>query len=114
MKNRYGVDGIMIGRASIGNPWIFRDIKDFLNSGKVPQIPLIGERIAICTQHLSKSINTKGERTAILEMRKHYSGMFRALPDFKPFRTKLVSVNTFVEILEVLNDISEYYQKEKN
>ena len=109
MKLTYGVDGIMIGRAAIGNPWIFRDIKDFLFSEKLPQTPTIDERIAICLQHLSKSIQTKGERLALLEMRKHYSGMFRALHDFKPFRMKLVTVDTYPEILETLEEVRTFY-----
>ncbi len=111
MKLAYGVDGIMIGRAAIGNPWIFRDVKDFLFSGKLPQTPTINERIAICLQHLSKSINTKGERLALLEMRKHYSGMFRALHDFKPFRMKLVTVDTYQEILDTLEEVRVFYDE---
>ena len=109
MKTRYGVDGIMIGRAAIGNPWIFREIKDFLNTGKLPLPPAIGELIAIAMQHLVSSINNKGERLAILEMRKHYSGMFRALADFKPFRMKLVTVNTFAEVQEIFGEIKAFY-----
>jgi tRNA-dihydrouridine synthase B len=110
MKNRYGVNGIMIGRAAIGNPWIFKDIKEYLNSGKTPIPPLISERIEMATQHLVGSINNKGERLAILEMRKHYSSIFRALPDFKQFRMKLVTADSFSEVKDILNEISGFYK----
>ncbi|HOV11932.1 MAG TPA: tRNA dihydrouridine synthase DusB [Bacteroidales bacterium] len=110
MKDRYGVDGVMIGRAAIGNPWIFKDIKEYIKFGKLPTPPLIGERIEMVTGHLLSSVNNKGERTAILEMRKHYSTIFRALENFKQFRTKLVSTNTLDETLDVLKEISEYYK----
>ncbi len=110
MKNRYGVNGVMIGRAAIGNPWIFKDIKEYLNSGKAPTPPLISERIEMVTGHLLSSVNNKGERTAILEMRKHYSSIFRALENFKQFRTKLVSTNTLEETLSVLEEIAEHYR----
>ncbi len=110
MKNRYGVDGIMVGRAAIGNPWIFRDIKSYLNSGTIPEPPGILERIDICNQHLQSSITNKGERCAVLEMRKHYSGMFRALADFKPFRMKLVTAEDYTEVLSIFDEIAAYYQ----
>ncbi|HNW91231.1 MAG TPA: tRNA dihydrouridine synthase DusB [Bacteroidales bacterium] len=110
MKNRYGVNGVMIGRAAIGNPWIFKDIKEYLKYGKTPTPPLISERIEMVTGHLLSSVNNKGERTAILEMRKHYSSIFRALENFKQFRTKLVSTNTLEETLSVLEEIAEHYR----
>lgn len=110
MKNRYGVNGIMIGRAAIGNPWIFKDIKEYLKSGVISDPPMISERIEIVIQHLSSSINNKGERLAVLEMRKHYSSIFRALADFKQFRMKLVTVNSFSEIKEVLDEIADFYK----
>jgi len=110
MKNRHGVDGVMIGRAAIGNPWIFKDIKEYIKFGKLPTPPLIEERIEMVTGHLLSSVNNKGERTAILEMRKHYSTIFRALENFKQFRTKLVSTNTLDETLAVLKEILEFYK----
>lgn len=108
-KNKYGVNGIMIGRAAIGNPWIFRDIKEYLNSGKKTPPPLIKERIAVCTQHIMSSINNKGERLAVLETRKHYSGIFRALPDFKPFRMKLVHAENKEEVFGIFEEIESFY-----
>jgi nifR3 family TIM-barrel protein len=98
---KYPVDGLMIGRGSIGNPWIFKEIKDFFSKGVYNPFPTIDERISVCKLHLNHSIEIKGERTAILETRKHYSGIFRSLPDFKPFRLRLVTAET----LEVLNEI---------
>lgn len=107
--NRYGVDGIMIGRAAIGNPWIFSEIKHFIETGSIPQHPSIDERISVMLQHLFSSIENKGERLAILEMRKHYSGIFRALPDFKPFRMQLVTAENKEIVLDVLSKIKKYY-----
>jgi len=108
-KDNYGVDGVMIGRAAIGNPWIYKEIKEYLRTGNHLPPPLISERIDVLMRHLKSSVNNKGERTAILEMRKHYSGIFRALPDFKPFRMKLVVADTFSEVEEILSDISQFY-----
>lgn len=109
VKNKYGVNGIMIGRAAIGNPWIFRDIKDYLCSGKTPQPVTILERIEVVSRQLLRSINNKGERLAILETRKHYSGIFRALPDFKPFRMKLVVAENKEEVFNIFKEIEAFY-----
>lgn len=108
-KVRFGMNGIMIGRAAIGNPWIFRDIKDYLNSGKSPQTVSIQERIEVVTRQLFRSINNKGERLAVLEIRKHYSGIFRALHDFKPFRMRLVVADNKEEVFDILKEIETYY-----
>lgn len=108
-KNKYGVNGLMIGRAAIGNPWIFRDIKEYLRSGNIPPSPTVHERIEVCSQHLISSINNKGERLAILEIRKHYSGIFRALPDFKPFRMKLVVAENKDEVFGIFKEIEAFY-----
>jgi nifR3 family TIM-barrel protein len=109
VKVKFGVNGIMIGRAAIGNPWIFRDIKDHLTSGKTPQSISIQERIEVVTRQLLRSINNKGERLAILETRKHYSGIFRALHDFKPFRMRLVVAKDKEEVFDILKEIETYY-----
>jgi tRNA-dihydrouridine synthase B len=109
VKNKYGINGIMIGRAAIGNPWIFRDIKEYLNSGKSPQSVSIQERIGVVTSQLKRSINNKGERLAILETRKHYNGIFRALPDFKTFRMKLVVAESKEEVFNIFNEIERFY-----
>jgi len=109
VKEMYGVDGVMIGRAAIGNPWIFKDVKEFLDSGKISEPPSIDERIAMARQHLTSSINNKGERLAVLEMRKHYSCIFRALPDFKQFRMKLVTADSYAEVAGIFNEILAFY-----
>jgi tRNA-dihydrouridine synthase B len=109
VKNKYGVNGIMIGRAAIGNPWIFRDVKEYLNSGQTPMLVSIQERIAVVTDQLLRSINHKGERLAILETRKHYSGIFRALPDFKPFRMKLVIAESLEEVFSIFRELESFY-----
>lgn len=109
MIEKYPVDGLMIGRGSIGNPWIFKEIKDFFSKGTYNPFPTIGERISVCKLHLNHSIEIKGERTAILETRKHYSGIFRSLPDFKPFRLRLVTAETLDVLNEIFFEIEQQY-----
>jgi tRNA-dihydrouridine synthase B len=101
MFDQYGVDGIMIGRAAVGNPWLFRQIRSFLDSGVRIDGPSLAERIEVCKTHLMHAIAQKGERRAILEMRKHYSGYFKALPHFKEHRLQLLTCNSFNEIENV-------------
>ncbi|MFL5727975.1 MAG: tRNA dihydrouridine synthase DusB [Cytophagaceae bacterium] len=108
-KNKYGADGIMIGRAAIGYPWIFNEIKHYFKTGEKLPAPTINERIVVCKKHLSKSLEWKGPKTGILEMRMHYTNYFRAFPNFKPFRTRLVTSESYDEILDVLGEIQEYY-----
>jgi nifR3 family TIM-barrel protein len=91
MFSRFGVDGIMIGRAAIGNPWIFRSVKTYLSSGKLTESPTLAQRIDTCIEHLDKAIEKKGERQALLEMRKHYAGYFKGVPDFKQTRVSLLT-----------------------
>ena len=104
-KNRYGVDGIMIGRASIGYPWIFNEIKHFMANGFMPEPPTLEERVAVCKKHLSFSIEWKGERQGILEMRRHYTNYFKGIPNFKPIRTDLVESLEPEEIFATLDKI---------
>ncbi len=101
----YEVDGIMIGRAAIGYPWIFREIKHFFETGKHLEGPTIDERVDVCLTHLQKSVEWKGQKTGIFEMRRHYSNYFKGVPNFKEYRMKLVSLDTIEDIEEVLNDI---------
>jgi len=108
-KIRFGVDGIMIGRAAIGNPWIFRQIKHFLNTNELLSDPQISERTQVCRNHLDFSIRWKGEKLGIFEMRRHYSNYFKGVPNFKPFRTQLVTSNTVEEIHDILNEIENSY-----
>jgi tRNA-dihydrouridine synthase B len=88
MKNRYGVDGVMIGRASIGYPWIFREIKQYFKTGEIIAPPTLEERISVCRTHLVKSVEWKGERLGILEMRKHYGSYFKGMDNFKDFQNE--------------------------
>ncbi|XWN35632.1 MAG: tRNA dihydrouridine synthase DusB [Roseivirga sp.] len=105
-KNKYGVDGIMIGRASIGYPWIFQEIKDFLQTGTVLPPPDLAERIAVVRQHLQHAVQWKGERTGVLEMRRHYTNYFRGLPGCKPLRQRLVEAPAHKAVNDILEEIS--------
>jgi tRNA-dihydrouridine synthase B len=111
-RMEYEVDGIMIGRAAIGYPWIFREIKHYFETGETLQGPTIDERVTVCKTHLNKSIEWKGQKTGIFEMRRHYSNYFKGIPDFKEFRMKLVSLDNLDDINDVLNNIKETFQRE--
>lgn len=102
MKSRYGVDGIMIGRAAIGNPWIFRDTKAFLETGTVPPPPSLDERVTTCLRHLALATEKKGELKGVLEMRRQYAGYFRGIPHFKHIRMELVTMKSRAEIEDLL------------
>src|SRR5690349_1096422 len=108
-KNRYGVDGIMIGRAAIGYPWIFNEIKHFVRTGEHLQPPSIGDRVAVCRKHLLRSVEWKGPVVGINEMRRHYANYLKGLPNIKEFRGRLVTLKTAEEINEVLNEIIVQY-----
>ncbi|MEI7499647.1 MAG: tRNA dihydrouridine synthase DusB [Bacteroidota bacterium] len=105
MKNRYGVDGILIGRAATGNPWIFNEIKSWLTNHSVLPAPSVKERVAVVRQHLEKSIGYKGERSTLFEIRKLYSGYFRGIPSFKTWRMKLVTAESIEKVFGILSDI---------
>ena len=108
-KNRYGVDGIMIGRAAIGYPWIFNEIKHFLQTGEHLPPPTIQQRIEVIQKHLHRSVEWKGMKAGINEMRRHYTNYLRGLPNIKEYRLKLVTISEVAEIDEVLEEISRYY-----
>ena len=108
-KNRYGVDGIMIGRASIGYPWIFREIKHFVATGEILPPPTIKERVDAARQHLKHSIEWKGERLGVVEMRRHYTNYFRGFRNIKPFRGRLVTNYDPNEIRGILDEIEDAY-----
>jgi nifR3 family TIM-barrel protein len=110
-KNRYGVDGIMIGRAAIGYPWIFREIKAFLKDGTLLPPPTLDERIWVCKTHLMRSVEWKGSVVGINEMRRHYTNYLKGLPGIKEFRYKLVTLNTPEAVCEVLEEIAEHYKQ---
>ena len=108
-KNRYGVDGIMIGRAAIGYPWIFNEIKYFIKTGEMLAPPNIQQRIAVIKKHLHKSIEWKNGVLGILEMRSHYANYLKGFPNIKEFRNRLVQIKEVEEIEAVLTEIENYY-----
>jgi tRNA-dihydrouridine synthase len=109
MRKRFGVDGIMIGRASIGYPWIFNEIKHFVRTGEFLAPPSINDRVEICKMHFTKSIEWKAERIGIFEMRRHYANYFRGLDHFKDYRMRLVTSDSVDEILSILEEVRERY-----
>lgn len=109
-KNRYGVDGIMIGRAAIGYPWIFREIKHYMATGEVLAPPTIAERLDACKKHLHGSMKWKGEKLGILEMRRHYASYLKGLPHVKEFRNRLVTTESPEEIASILNEVALQYE----
>ena len=112
-KKRYNVDGIMIGRASIGYPWIFNEIKDFINENKKIKKPSLEERINTVKRHLDFSIEWKGESLGLVEMRRHYTNYFRGIENFKKFRMQLIESASYEESLETLNKINEHFKESK-
>jgi nifR3 family TIM-barrel protein len=108
-RNRYGVDGIMIGRAAIGYPWIFNEIKHFVKTGEHLPPPTIEQRIDVCRKHLRRSYEWKGPVVGILEMRRHYANYLKGLPNIKEFRSRLVVMKEIEEIEELLTEIVVQY-----
>src|ERR1700748_1724815 len=104
-RMEYGVDGMMIGRAAIGYPWIFREIKHYFKTGEHLDKPTFAERIDACRTHLIKSIEWKGPKTGVFEMRRHYSNYFKGIESFKEYRMKLVTASTFEELEDLLNEL---------
>ena len=107
MFNKYGVDAIMIGRACIGNPWIFREVKHYLKTGKkIPEPDLI-EKVTFCKDHMQKSIEWKGDKKGMSEMRQHYSGYFKCVPNFKPTKIKLMNAKSVDELHAIFDELIE-------
>jgi tRNA-dihydrouridine synthase B len=102
MRDQFGLDGAMIGRASIGYPWFFREVKHFIQTGKHLDPPTMQERVEAARRHLSMSIDWKGEKLAVYETRRHYTNYFKGIPNFKPLRMSLVSAETSEEVFETL------------
>ena len=110
-KNKYGVDGIMIGRATIGNPWIFKEIKAYLAGNIKPFMVDIDERVNVCKEHIERSLVWKGEVRGINEMRKHYSNYFRGFPHFKEFKMKLMLCKNSECLFEILEELRSFYHQ---
>ena len=109
MRDDFGLDGAMIGRASIGNPWFFNQVKHFLNKGTYLSPPRLEEKVAAARKHLEMAIEWKGENLGILETRRHYTNYFKGIPNFKPLRTRLVTSDSSSEVFQVLDEISEKF-----
>ena len=110
-KNKYGVDGIMIGRAAIGYPWIFNEIKHYMKTGERLDAPSLEERVKVAVEHLDFSIDWKGEKLGLFEMRRHYTNYFRGIRNFKPTRTTLVESESYQEVKETLLEVPEVYSE---
>ncbi len=113
-KNTYGVDGIMIGRAAIGYPWIFNEIKHFVKTGQLLPKPSIINRVQVCKNHLQKSIEWKGEKLGVVEMRNHYANYFKGIANFKDIRIKLVTLNKSEDLFLVLDEIINISEFQEN
>lgn len=105
----YGVDGLMIGRATYGNPWIFREIKHYLQTGEELKPADVNERLEVCRIHLNKLVAWKDEHIACTEIRKHWGQYFKGYPNFKQFKMRLMEADTLEQVNAVLNDVEEFY-----
>ncbi|RXR24174.1 MULTISPECIES: tRNA dihydrouridine synthase DusB [Flavobacterium] len=108
-KHKYGLDGIMIGRAAIGYPWIFNEIKHYFATGEHLPVPTIKDRVEAARNHLLWSMEWKGERLGIVEMRRHYTNYFKGIPNFKEYKTRLVTTDGRDDLLQVFEDITEAF-----
>jgi len=110
MRDEFGLDGAMIGRASIGNPWFFQQVKHFLQTNQYLSPPSIAERVDVSIKHLEHAMLWKGEKVGLLETRRHYTGYFKGIPNFKEYRLKLVTAPTKEEVLIILEEILKVFQ----
>ncbi|MEN8251547.1 MAG: tRNA dihydrouridine synthase DusB [Bacteroidota bacterium] len=111
-REKYLVDGIMIGRAAIGNPWIFDKVKHYMTTGEHLPLPGMEERIKTVKKHLQFSVEWKGDRTGVFEMRRHYTNYFKGLKGFKPYRMKLVEMEDHLAIMDLLDEIGNKFSNE--
>ena len=109
VKDKYGVDGVMIGRASIGYPWIFNEIKHFMATGEYLAEPAIKDRITAARRHLEMSVKWKGETLGVLEMRRHYGNYFKGISHFKEHRMKLVTKDASADVFAALDEIENVF-----
>ena len=109
MRDKYGLDGAMIGRASIGNPWFFNQVKHYFKTGEHMPLPSIIQRIKMAEKHLQMAIDWKGEKLGVLETRRHYSNYFRGIPDFKKYRTIMVTTDHSDELFALFNDLKKEF-----
>ena len=109
MRDQYGLDGAMIGRASIGNPWFFKQVKHYFETGTHAAPPTLSERVAAARRHLEMSIDWKGEQLGVFETRRHYTNYFKGIPDFKPYRTRLVTSDASKDVFATLDEIEQEF-----
>ena len=109
-KDTYGVDGLMIGRATYGNPWIFREIRYYLETDEELPKPDIAERVRIARIQLERSVDWKGEHIAVMEIRKHWAAYFKGLANFKPYKMRLMEAKHAAEVDEILQEIEDRFQ----
>ena len=109
MRDKFGLDGAMIGRASIGNPWFFKDVKHFFKTGEHADPPTLEERIATAKRHLEMAIAWNGERAGVFETRRHYTNYFKGIPDFKEYRLKMVTSDTKEEVFAAFEEVLEKF-----
>ena len=110
-RNKYGIDGIMIGRAAIGYPWIFNEIKHYFATGELLPSPTIADRVEAAKNHLLWSVEWKGERQGVVEMRRHYANYFKGIPNFKEHRHKLVTLDASQEVVKALDNVLEVLER---
>ncbi len=113
MKDQYGLDGAMIGRASIGNPWFFNQVKYFMKTGTYLSEPSVADRVSVARRHLEMAVDWKGEVLGVLETRRHYTNYFKGLENFKPYRTRMITSNRSEEVFQVLDEVLEAYAGEE-
>lgn len=109
MRDQYGLDGAMIGRASIGNPWFFNQVKHFIETGTHLPTPTISQRVAVARRHLEMAIAWKGETLGVLETRRHYTNYFKGIPYFKEYRTRMVTSNRSEDVFATLNEVEKQW-----
>jgi nifR3 family TIM-barrel protein len=109
MRDKYGLDGAMIGRASIGNPWFFKEVKYFFKTGKHLPKPTLKERIKMAKRHLELAVTWKGERLGVVETRRHYTNYFKGIPNFKPYRLKLVTTDELDDLYVAFDEITQKF-----
>lgn len=109
MRDEFGLDGAMIGRATIGNPWVFREIKHFIETGEEMAKPTLLERVDAARRHLQTAMEWKGEKLGVLETRRHYSQYFRGLPNFKSYRMKMVTSDDPADVFAALDEVEDQY-----
>ncbi len=106
MRDSFGLDGAMIGRASIGNPWFFREVQHYLKTGKKLLNPSMSERIEAARRHLQMAIDWKGEKLGVFETRRHYTNYFRGIPHFKEYRMKMVTSDDSIDVFNVIDEVA--------